>query len=378
LLDTSDAEDMAITAKPMIELSKNRKWEEESDEPEEEKEEAEERPSSGWRPGGLDETLERAAKSSEAAPDWRDEAFHGNKPTSSFPAAEWEPSDPQPSFAEAIESQTVAVATVENKPAGETSPFTSDAWAAAMAAGIEEKLGATTEVAPPALAAEAAPERHEQPAESIVEASTTVPQPVVAEPAPAMESMPSGPCLEPANWSAAPETAWDVEAKKASLLASTWDAPKPFSNDETQEIPVYSAEPGVEHAETPSEPKFDESPYSAEPVIANESEEQSQIPASEVQESFAVQASESKNWETTEDAPVTLSSEPATEEPPAAAPASEEAVPEPVAAAQPDMDELVARVLGRMNPEVLQKVTREILKPVIEAIVRDEIASKKS
>ncbi len=31
-----------------------------------------------------------------------------------------------------------------------------------------------------------------------------------------------------------------------------------------------------------------------------------------------------------------------------------------------------------MNPEVLQRVTREILKPVIEAIVRDEINSKKS
>jgi hypothetical protein len=48
------------------------------------------------------------------------------------------------------------------------------------------------------------------------------------------------------------------------------------------------------------------------------------------------------------------------------------------AAAQPDMDELVARVLGKMNPEVLQKITREILKPVIEAVVREEINSKKS
>jgi len=38
----------------------------------------------------------------------------------------------------------------------------------------------------------------------------------------------------------------------------------------------------------------------------------------------------------------------------------------------------VARVLGKMNPDVLQKVTREILKPVIEAIIRDELDSKKS
>ena len=50
------------------------------------------------------------------------------------------------------------------------------------------------------------------------------------------------------------------------------------------------------------------------------------------------------------------------------------------AAAQPNanMDELVARVLARMNPDVLQKVTREILKPVIEAIVQDEINSRSS
>ena len=47
-------------------------------------------------------------------------------------------------------------------------------------------------------------------------------------------------------------------------------------------------------------------------------------------------------------------------------------------ATEPNMDELVARVLAKMNPDVLQKVTREILKPVIEAIVRDEMNSKKS
>ncbi len=42
------------------------------------------------------------------------------------------------------------------------------------------------------------------------------------------------------------------------------------------------------------------------------------------------------------------------------------------------MDEIVAKVLGKMSPDILQRVTREILKPVIESIVRDEINSKKS
>jgi len=31
-----------------------------------------------------------------------------------------------------------------------------------------------------------------------------------------------------------------------------------------------------------------------------------------------------------------------------------------------------------MNPDVLQKVTRDILRPVIEAIIQDELNSKKS
>jgi hypothetical protein len=44
---------------------------------------------------------------------------------------------------------------------------------------------------------------------------------------------------------------------------------------------------------------------------------------------------------------------------------------------QPSMDDLVARVLARMNPDVLQKMTRELLKPVIEAIIQDEMNSKK-
>jgi hypothetical protein len=35
-------------------------------------------------------------------------------------------------------------------------------------------------------------------------------------------------------------------------------------------------------------------------------------------------------------------------------------------------------VLGKMNPEVLQRVTREILKPVIEAVVRAELERKGS
>jgi hypothetical protein len=36
----------------------------------------------------------------------------------------------------------------------------------------------------------------------------------------------------------------------------------------------------------------------------------------------------------------------------------------------------VAKVLAKMNPDVLQAVTREILKPVVEALVKDELNKK--
>ena len=40
------------------------------------------------------------------------------------------------------------------------------------------------------------------------------------------------------------------------------------------------------------------------------------------------------------------------------------------------MDEVVAKILAKLNPEVLQAVTREILKPVVEAMVKEELQKK--
>src|SRR5262249_28624542 len=64
-------------------------------------------------------------------------------------------------------------------------------------------------------------------------------------------------------------------------------------------------------------------------------------------------------------------SAPAGEEAPIAAPSS--TAPSTV---QPEMNEDVAKVLAKMNPDVLQAVTREILKPVVEALVKDEFNRK--
>ncbi len=45
---------------------------------------------------------------------------------------------------------------------------------------------------------------------------------------------------------------------------------------------------------------------------------------------------------------------------------------------KPELDALVARVIDKMNPEVLKKMTHEFLRPVIAAIIEEELKSKKS
>jgi hypothetical protein len=43
----------------------------------------------------------------------------------------------------------------------------------------------------------------------------------------------------------------------------------------------------------------------------------------------------------------------------------------------PDVEAVVAKVLARMNPEMFQSVAQQLLKPVIEAIVRSELEKKR-
>ena len=414
LLDTSNAEadELAITSKPMIELSQERKWDDESDDVPEEKQEEEESPVAGWHPEGLDKEVSGVHDSSQAAPDWREQAFHGNSPAKSF-ASHWVPAIEQAEQVEAAGSPSIAVATVETKPADSPAPFSGDAWAAAMAAGVEEKIGQLKDLAPSETEAEPAQEVHSEFAQQQTPEVAAPVQDAASVEARATENVHPEPSLEPANWAAVPETAWEIEAKKASLLASTWDAPKTYSVEETQEVPVYSAETPVEHAELPAEnPSAEPSPYSAEPAVASETEAETEqhiaAAPSEPATEISSQVAEPQAWENTWESPAAPAPEPVSEEVQAESPYVEEPAPAPsefaVAeaptkeqaatqspeaepaeplpvpehAAEPDMDEIISRVLGKMNPEVLQRVTREILKPVIEAIVRDEINSKKS
>jgi len=381
LLETKEEEvdpAMFSSAKPMIELATQRNW---SDEPAEVPEEEEEEESSheGWRPDGLD-AMENAAASTKGQTDWRDEAFHGSSPAKSISSSpHWQGGATRPDQSEAAAPQAPAVTTMERKPEGGASPFAGDAWAAAMAAGVEEKIAAMKEeesavpevTALPPLAEEKAAELPGTMAASLESASEQ--SPTVAEEAKA---------TEPANWAPIPESSWEVDARRASLLASTWDAPAPVSSEATQEASAPGSEQAPVHAESPAE----SSAYLSQPDLEHLPAEQVEAPAEEPPAEPVSVAPELTNWASAWQAPVVAPPLPAIPEVHAEPEQLGEHAPEPevaqnaaaVSAAQPDMDELVARVLGKMNPDVLQKVTREILKPVVEAIIRDELNSKKS
>lgn len=138
------------------------------------------------------------------------------------------------------------------------------------------------------------------------------------------------------SWFSVAPSPWEAEAQKASHLASTWDtvavqAPK-------------EAEPPVVDEGT--------SAYPSDPLIS----EETTIPAAtvEVIRKEAVHVAKSVAQET----PVAGSMA--------------------KTAAEADMEAVVAKVLTKLNPDVLQALTREILKPVIESMVKDELNAKKS
>jgi hypothetical protein len=327
--------------------------------------------------------------------DWRDEAFHGSSPANGAAGHKWTPVEASP-VEEAAQAPRVGVSTLENKPFGAPEPFAGDAWAAALATSVQEKIVGADEQA----AEVSAP----------VDANATV-----IEPAP-LSSETAG----PANWSSVTDTPWELEAKKASLLAATWDAPAPspppsvteaeqFFQEEpvaAPEAPVAAVNEFVEQTSFHGASEFSEeqrteageaSAASVGSAETKSSEGSYELPALDfsapeaaTESAYASNAAAGPN-ETQEipvyQEPATSYSSPvetreAAEEPAQVTEAAEEVVHEaapaaPVAEQQLDMDALVARVVAKMNPDVLQRVTQEILKPVIEALIKDELASKR-
>ena len=148
------------------------------------------------------------------------------------------------------------------------------------------------------------------------------------------------------SWFTTQASPWDAEAQKVSeLAAATWNVPQAAASSiqeavksvkaEEFSIPVQAVEEPVVHTGN------EDLPFAYEPE------------------------------------PLTIGAEagPAATPTPTRVPAK--TVQPKAGQSQQDLEALVARVLERINPDVLQQVTRELLKPVVEAIVRGELEAKK-
>jgi CheY-like chemotaxis protein len=138
------------------------------------------------------------------------------------------------------------------------------------------------------------------------------------------------------SWFSVAPSPWEAEAQKASHLASTWDTV-------AVEAPKEAEAPAITEG-APS--------YASGPLIS----EATAIPAAAVEaiREEAAQVAESVMQKTSVAGGTAKT------------------------AAETDMEAMVAKVLAKLNPDVLQALTREILKPVIESIVKDELNAKKS
>jgi CheY-like chemotaxis protein len=184
------------------------------------------------------------------------------------------------------------------------------------------------------------------------------------------------------SWFSTTSSPWEAEVQKANQLAATWDAP-PVPSASVASEPVIEQPELVEQVleeVQPAEPvSYDfvseapsEEPVTYEPdpaLVSNQVVAHNPLPELISDGSISPETVESIRQKTTyalESVTVPIAAKPAD----TAAKIAE--------STQQDMDALVANVLAKMSPEMLQAVTREILKPVVAAMIRDEINAKKS
>jgi CheY-like chemotaxis protein len=393
---TQEEEDLAFIPTVHPESATERDWR--SAEEQETEEEVAEDPKASWRRDAAEVAFAAADKTPSAVRDWRETGI-AEAPAARQRTEEWTPTKEKTEIVATEDvPETIPAAVVETvlsdaRASAQTTPFAGDAWAAAIAAGSEEKTAlAAQEKAPVCTAAEATPAAAAL--ESPVKAPGSVPE--------AADSVETGATKSssPNSWFQTSSSPWETEAQKASQLASTWDAPVTTAASAATEVAQAAAPQafalqeealiGSESAESGTQ----ESPsaYAAEPLrtdvshsngehsaFAQEPEalvapvEEVATPAREIESAQEQVSLPSATVEAIREGAAQITEDAQHE---AAAPAAQASMAAP-SAVEPSMDDLVARVLAKVSPEVLQAVTRDILKSVVEGIVRDELNSKK-
>ena len=242
-------------------------------------------------------------------------------------------------------------------------PFSGEAWAAAIDTESSRKTAIAEEEHPgidgvhAVQAADlekmighvAEPEVAVDPAVAEAESAEQVaaPEPAAAEEAPGVAEPPKRSAVD--SWfSTPPPNPWEAEAQQANRLATAWDTGL------TVAVQSESAARGDVSFESGGAPdEIEVVPGANSEIVAAAAETVREETSSHAAEQFEGQAgaraSSAESNGTIHDA-----------------------------AANIDMDAIVAKVLGRLSPGLLTDATRDILKPVVEAVIREELNSKKS
>ena len=331
-------DDPAFLPPKNSELATERDWR--GPETEETEEEEEEDTSASWRREDAESIADAAAGTEKKK--WKSTGGFEPVLASNPNVGVWEPEETKSA---ALETVPAASNSVAQAPASipETAPV----------------IAASEPSAWPQPVSHAAQELGSRQTATAVEEVARPIEHVPASPEPAVASTPTVTAAEPEksgskdSWFSVPANPWNAEMEKANRLASAWDSATPVAG-----APASSN--GTEKAaEAVSEETQKVIEQAALPAAAVEAIREE---AAHVAED-AVHGVEQHNADGT-----SFYAPEALVETPVAAPTT----------AAPSMDDLVARVLANMSPEVLQAVTREILKPVVEAMVKEEMKSKKS
>jgi hypothetical protein len=381
LLETATPDDEAVFAiSSSTHTAPDRNWGNSANAEEEEEPEGTSKTGS-WRiSSAIEETV---SETPAGQPDWREAAFSGigsGIGSENTHTAGWAPSIEKNSLAITEEEAAELAQKRDALPAISSSPVPED-WRKTIEALLpsipqpvnEEAVEHNAVEAPldePFVAAPPPPPTVSE----VAIPEVALPEVEVAEVA---STAPPETSRNVNSWMAGSVSPWEAEIERASQLASTWDAAKATPDVTVEENPATEAflDPGVMSAayEPAVEPPVAEAAPVEEPVFSPAVSED--IPAIEsllspetkeiLQEEAAHAVAEELPFEpTVEQEVVSAYAAPVLSEP-AAAPSS-----------APDMDEIVAKVLAKMNPEVLQTVTREILKPLVEAMIKDELTKK--
>jgi hypothetical protein len=176
---------------------------------------------------------------------------------------------------------------------------------------------------------------------SVTSTQQTVPVEAPIAPPPPLPPPPVAPVEVSASanssWMSVAPSPWDAEVAKASKLAATWDTSVAVAT----EAPVPAA------------------PEAAQEVVPDPTPEQvaAALPTAAVEE-IREEAAHIVEEAVPEVSP--------------AVPAAQAEVAAPAA----NVDDMVAKVLSKLDPTVLQSLTKDLLKPVIESIVREELNKK--